>query len=173
MIDIKSFKKDIASGTVVFLVALPLCLGIALASGAPLISGVIAGIVGGVVVSLLSGSHVSVSGPAAGLTVVVLDTITKLGSYEKLLTAIIFSGLFQIVFAVLKLGFVADYVPTSVIQGMLVGIGLVIILKQIPHALGRHNDYEGDFSFFSGADHGNSFDELIQAITSINVGAAS
>jgi len=140
-------KRDGPAGMVTFLVALPLCLGIALGSGAPLFSGIIAGIIGGMVVSLLSGSQVSVSGPAAGLAVIVFTAIKGIGSYRGFLLAVVLSGLLQLIFGILKIGMVADYVPNSVIKGMLAGIGLMIVLKQIPHALGRDNDYMGDFSF--------------------------
>ena len=140
-------RHDGPAGTVTFLVALPLCLGIALGSGASLFSGVISGIVGGIVVSVLSGSQVSVSGPAAGLVVIVLTSIKEIGSYQGFLVAVVFSGILQLVFGVLKLGMIADYVPNSVIKGMLAGIGLLIILKQLPHALGRDQDYMGDFPF--------------------------
>lgn len=157
-------KSDIPSGLVVFLVALPLCLGIALASGAPLISGVVAGIVGGVVISLLSGSQVSVSGPAAGLTVIVIDAIATQGSYEKFLVAVMLAGAFQILFGVFRFGFIANYVPISVLQGMMAAIGLVIVLKQIPHALGRHADYEGNFSFSGSPTHGNTIDEILNSL---------
>lgn len=167
------FRKDFFAGLVVFLVALPLCLGIALASGAPLISGIISGIIGGVCVSLISTSHVSVSGPAAGLTVLVADAIISLGSFEKFLCAVILSGIFQIAFSILRLGFTVDYVPTSVIQGMMSAIGAVIIIKQIPHALGRDLDYEGNFSFFGSSLYGNSANELFEAIVSLHPGAAS
>src|SRR5690348_10750773 len=137
-------KSDGPAGTVVFLVALPLCLGIALGSGAPMFSGIIAGIVGGMLVSVLSGSEVSVSGPAAGLAVIVLSATQKIGSFEGFLVALVISGVLQFVFGILKLGIVADFVPNAVIKGMLAGIGVMIVLKQIPHALGRDTDYTGD-----------------------------
>src|SRR5580765_3315856 len=138
---------DIPAALVVFLVALPLCLGIALGSGAPLFGGIISGVVGGVVVGLLSGSQVSVSGPAAGLAVIVLVAIQKIGTYEGFLLTVVLSGVFQLAFSVMRLGAIADYVPNSVIKGMLAGIGLLIILKQIPHALGRDLDFMGDARF--------------------------
>ena len=153
----------------VFLVALPLCLGIALGSGAPLFGGVVSGIVGGVIVGLLSGSEVSVSGPAAGLAVIVLTAIQKIGTYEGLLLAVVLSGVFQLAFSVMRLGMIADYVPNSVIKGMLAGIGLLIIIKQIPHALGRDNDFMGDFKFLEAG--GNTMlSDIASAVASATAG---
>lgn len=143
-----NLKYDLPSGLVVFLIALPLCLGVALASGAPLFSGMIAGIIGGVVIGALSGSHTSVSGPAAGLTAVVLVSIQQLGSFEIFLLAVVVAGVFQLALGFAKAGMIANYFPSNVIKGMLTGIGIIIILKQIPHALGYDKDAEGDFSFF-------------------------
>jgi MFS superfamily sulfate permease-like transporter len=140
-------KHNGPAGLVTFLVALPLCLGIALGSVTSLFSGVIAGIIGGLIVSLLSGSQVSVSGPAAGLAVIVFMAIQEIGSYKGFLVAVVLSGLLQLIFGTLKFGAIVDYVPNSVIKGMLAGIGLMIVLKQIPHALGRDEDYMGDFRF--------------------------
>ena len=131
-----NLKSDFSSGLVVFLVALPLCLGIALASGAPLFSGIIAGVVGGIVVGLLSKSHLSVSGPAAGLTAIVLVAITDLGAFDVFLTAVLIAGLIQLVLGFLKAGGISNFFPTNVIEGMLAGIGVIIFLKQIPKALG-------------------------------------
>ena len=131
-----SFKKDFAASVVVFFVALPLCLGIALASGAPLFSGLIAGIVGGIVVGALSGSQIGVSGPAAGLAAIVLVAITALGGFENFIAAVVIAGFFQIAMGVLKLGIIGLYFPSSVIKGMLSGIGLIIIIKQIPYFFG-------------------------------------
>jgi MFS superfamily sulfate permease-like transporter len=128
--------SDLPAGLVVFLVALPLCLGIALSSGAPLFSGIIAGIIGGIVVGVISGSHTSVSGPAAGLTVIVLTSIEDLGSFEMFLTAVFIAGIFQILLGVLKAGVIGYYFPTAVIKGMLAGIGIILIIKQLPYALG-------------------------------------
>ncbi|MCL6259116.1 SulP family inorganic anion transporter [Aquiflexum sp. TKW24L] len=128
--------SDLPAGLVVFLVALPLCLGIALASGAPLFSGIIAGVIGGIVIGSLSGSNTSVSGPAAGLTVIVLNAISELGSFEIFLSAVVLAGIIQIVFGVLKAGVIGYYFPTSVIKGMLAGIGIILIIKQIPYAFG-------------------------------------
>ncbi len=166
----KSYNKfkpvDISASIVVFLVALPLCLGIALASGAPLFSGLIAGVVGGIVVGSISGSRVGVSGPAAGLTVVVLDAITGLGSFPVFLSAVILAGALQIGFGLMKLGRIAYFFPSSVIKGMLTAIGLLIILKQIPHALGIDMDYEGDESFVQ-PDGKNTFTEFLQPLQTL------
>lgn len=167
----KIWKSDVSSGVVVFLVALPLCLGIALASGAPLFAGIIAGIIGGTVIALLSGSEVSVSGPAAGLAVIVADAIKTIGSFEGFLTAVILAGIFQILFGLLRLGKIANYVPNSVVKGMLAAIGAVIILKQIPHALGYDKDFEGDMGFMQFFDSENSFTEIVKAIYSYSTGA--
>ncbi len=163
-------KHDGPAAIVVFLVALPLCLGIALASGAPMSAGITAGIVGGIVVGALSGSHVSISGPAAGVVVIVLTAIQRVGSYRGFLMAVVLSGLLQILFGLLKFGEIADYVPNSVIKGLLAGIGVLIILKQIPHALGRDNDFEGDFSFLQFGGN-NTLSELAQAVVSASPGA--
>lgn len=124
-----TLPRDIISGMVVFLVALPLCLGVALASNAPLFSGLLAGIVGGIVVGLLSGSHTSVSGPAAGLTAIVAAQLTMLGSFETFLLALMFGGLVQIVFGVARVGFLSAFFPSSVIKGLLAAIGVILILK--------------------------------------------
>lgn len=164
------FENDWKSGLSVFLVALPLCLGIALASGAPLFSGLVAGIVAGVLVSLLSGSEISVSGPAAGLTVIVAAAITKLESFEGFLVAVILAGLLQLLLGLLKAGRLSAYFPESVIRGMLVAIGIVIILKQIPHALGDDQDAEGEFEFLQN-DHENTITELIKSVVSFHEGA--
>ena len=129
-------KNDFPASIVVFLVALPLCLGVALASGAPMLSGIISGVVGGVVVGFLSKSHVSVSGPAAGLTAVVLTAITQLGSFEVFLVAVIIAGFIQIISGYGRAGFIANYIPSNVIKGLLAAIGIILILKQIPHAVG-------------------------------------
>lgn len=161
---------DAAAGLVVFLVALPLCLGIALASGAPLYSGIIAGIVGGIVVGFLSKSHLSVSGPAAGLTAIVLGAITELGVFDLFLTAVVIAGAIQVALGFLKAGVIADYLPSNVIEGMLAAIGVIIILKQIPHAIGFDKDYEGDFSFFEPGG-GNTFSNLVVAFNYITIGA--
>lgn len=164
------FKHDGPAGTVVFLVALPLCLGIALASGAPLFAGVIAGIVGGVVVSVLSGSEVSVSGPAAGLSMIVAAAIQDLGSYKAFLLAVVLAGAMQFLMGVVRLGRIADYVPHSVIKGMLAAIGLVIILKQVPHALGRDRDFIGDFAFLE-RNGLNTATDILAALAAPHMGA--
>ena len=129
-------KHDLPAGLSVFLVALPLCLGIALASGAPLYAGLLSGIIGGLVVSLISGSSLAVSGPAAGLTTLVAASIISLGDYKVFLLAVMIAGLFQLMLGILKLGAIANYFPSSVIKGMLAAIGIILILKQIPLALG-------------------------------------
>ncbi len=133
---VSDVKNDIVSSIVVFLVAIPLCLGIALASGAPLFSGIIAGVIGGIVVGLLSQSHVSVSGPAAGMVAVVLTAIAQLGGFQAFLLALMFAGIIQIIIGMFRAGFIADYIPSNVIQGLLAAIGILIILKQIPLAFG-------------------------------------
>ena len=165
-----NLKKDLPSSIVVFLVALPLCLGIALASGAPLFAGVLTGIIGGIVVSAISGSQLSVSGPAAGLTVIVFGAIASLGSYETFLLAVVLAGVLQIIFGFLKAGIIANYFPSSVIEGMLAAIGIILILKQLPHAVGFDSDFEGDESFFQ-ADHENTFTALAAASNMISYGA--
>ena len=168
---IQSFLKgDWKSGIAVFLVALPLCLGIALASGAPLLAGLVAGIVGGTIVSLLSGSELSVSGPAAGLTIIVANAITDLGSYPAFLVSVIFAGAIQIVLGILKLGKIGGFFPSSVIRGMLVAIGIVIILKQIPHAIGDDLDFIGEFEF-DQKDGENTFSEILKSFADIKIGA--
>ncbi|MFZ1805776.1 MAG: SulP family inorganic anion transporter [Cyclobacteriaceae bacterium] len=163
-------KSDLPASIVVFFVALPLCLGIALASGAPLFSGIIAGVVGGVVVGLISNSALGVSGPAAGLTVIVLSSIEKLGAFEAFLLAVVLAGLIQIILGVLKAGIIGYYFPSSVIKGMLTAIGVIIILKQIPHAFGYDSDYEGDMTFLQ-ADGENTFSEIVAMIDAISPGA--
>lgn len=162
---------DVKSGLVVFFVALPLCLGIALASGAPLLSGLLAGIIGGIVVGLFSGSHTSVSGPAAGLTAVVAAQILSLGSFSAFLTALILAGFIQIGLGVAKGGFIAAFFPSSVIKGLLAAIGVIIILKQIPHLVGHDRDPEGDMSFFQ-PDFETTFSELLLMFGDFQLGAA-
>lgn len=167
---LKNFKSDLPASVVVFFVALPLCLGIALASGAPLFSGIIAGIVGGIVVGFASGSALGVSGPAAGLAVIVLTAIGSLGSFETFLVAVVIAGVIQLIMGYLKAGFVAYFFPNSVIKGMLSGIGLLIILKQIPHALGYDNEPEGSDSFVLVDGH-NTFTEILDAWNLLTPGA--
>lgn len=162
-------KNDIPSSIVVFFVALPLCLGIALASGAPLFSGIISGIIGGIVVGSLSGSQIGVSGPAAGLAAIVLTAIGTLGSYENFLLAVVLGGVIQLVLGILKAGIIGYYFPSSVIKGMLTGIGIIIILKQIPHFFGYDLDPEGDFAFFQ-VDGENTFSEIINSLNFISPG---
>jgi carbonic anhydrase len=166
----KNIKQDLPASVVVFLVALPLCLGIALASGAPLLSGLLAGIVGGLVVGFLSESHTSVSGPAAGLAAVVLAAITELGSFEIFLMAVVIAGGIQLAAGIGKAGFIANYIPTSVIKGLLAAIGILLILKQIPHAVGFDKDPEGDFTFFE-RDGDNTFNELLEIFDFFTWGA--
>lgn len=166
----ENLKRDIPAGVVVFLVALPLCLGIALASKAPLMSGIIAGIVGGIVVGLLSGSRLSVSGPAAGLTTIVITSIEKLQYFELLLLAVLIAGVFQLLLGFLKTGAIGNYVPSPVIKGMLAAIGIILILKQIPHALGYDADYEGDESY-EQADGKNTFTTIWAALQSFKPAA--
>jgi MFS superfamily sulfate permease-like transporter len=165
-----NLRYDFKSSLVVFLVALPLCLGIAVASGAPPMSGLIAGIIGGIVVGAISGSHVSVSGPAAGLTVIVLDSISSLGTLELFLAAVVVSGLIQMAIGFLKGGILGYFFPHSVIKGMLTAIGLILILKQIPHALGYDKDTMGDETFLQ-ADQHNTFTEIWYALQYFSPGA--
>ena len=165
----KNIKQDIPSSIVVFFVALPLCLGIALASGAPLFSGLIAGIVGGILVGFLSGSEIGVSGPAAGLAAIVLTAIGTLGGFENFLLAVVLGGAIQIVFGLLKAGVIGYYFPSSVIKGMLTGIGIIIILKQIPHFFGYDTDPEGDFAFMQ-IDGQNTFSEILAPLNGIQTG---
>jgi MFS superfamily sulfate permease-like transporter len=163
-------KNDIPASIVVFFVALPLCLGIALASGAPLFSGLIAGIVGGIIVGALSGSQIGVSGPAAGLAAIVLTAIGALGGYQNFLVAVVLGGIIQIIFGVLKAGIIGYYFPSSVIKGMLTGIGIIIILKQIPHFFGYDSDPEGDFAFLQ-VDGENTISEIFNMVKFISPGA--
>ncbi|MFW0738670.1 MULTISPECIES: SulP family inorganic anion transporter [unclassified Flavobacterium] len=165
-----NLKSDFASGLVVFLVALPLCLGIAMASGAPLFSGIIAGVIGGIVVGYLSQSHISVSGPAAGLTAIILTAITDLGAFDVFLMSVFIAGLIQLALGFLKAGSISNYFPTNVIEGMLAGIGIIIILKQLPHAFGYDADFEGDQAFIQN-DGSNSFSFLFDVLNHIHLGA--
>ncbi|WP_235425523.1 SulP family inorganic anion transporter [Croceibacterium mercuriale] len=159
----KTVRADFPASVVVFLVALPLCLGVALASGAPLFSGVIAGIVGGIVVGGLSKSPLSVSGPAAGLTVIVFAAIEQLPTFEAFLLAVMIGGVLQVALAATRSGIAAEFVPSSVITGMLAAIGLILILKQVPHAIGYDGEFEGSFEFIQ-ADGSNTFTAIINAV---------
>ncbi len=167
----KYFKADMLSGMVVFLVALPLCLGIAVASGAPPFAGIITGVIGGIVVGLLSSSNVSVSGPAAGLIAIVVAAITDLG-YEPFLVAVVIAGLIQLTLGFIKAGSISSYFPTSVIEGMLVAIGIIIIKKEIPHAIGYDKEHEGDFfSYELLSEDKGFFTEIIHAFNYAHLGA--
>ncbi|WP_339700510.1 SulP family inorganic anion transporter [uncultured Marixanthomonas sp.] len=167
----KYLKSDIKSGLVVFLVALPLCLGIALASGAPLFSGIISGVVAGIVVGALSGSQLSVSGPAAGLSAIVLAAIASLGSFEAFLLAGLLAGAMQLLLGFLKAGVLSNYLPSNVIEGMLAAIGIIIILSQIPHAFGYDEMHEGDFFAINAAGEHQIFTVLADTINYIHPGA--
>ena len=166
----KNLKRDLPASIVVFLVALPLCLGIALASGAPLFAGIITGVVGGIIVASFSGSQLSVSGPAAGLTAIVLGSIAQLGSYQIFLLAVVLAGAMQLILGLLKGGTIGNYFPSSVIEGMLAAIGLTLILKQLPHALGVDSDFFGDESFFQG-DNENTFSAIGNAFSHFGLAA--
>ena len=157
---------DFSSSLVVFFIAVPLCLGIALATGAPLFSGLLAGILGGIVAGSLSGSPLAVTGPAAGLASVVLLIIKDLGTYEAFLTVVVLAGVLQIILGYVKAGVVGHFLPSAVIRGMLAGIGIIFMLKQIPHALGDDADYVGDDNFFQDDKH-NTFTEIYQAIINL------
>ena len=165
-----TFKDDFSASIIVFLVALPLCLGIALASGAPLYAGLISGIVGGIVVGSLSGSALGVSGPAAGLAVIVFTAIADLGSFDVFLAAVVIGGLLQILLGLIRAGAIAYFFPSAVVHGMLAGIGILIFFKQIPHAFGYDADPEGDLSF-NQLDGHNTFSELMYMFDYINPGA--
>jgi MFS superfamily sulfate permease-like transporter len=166
----RHLKDDIPAGIVVFLVALPLCLGIALASGAPLFSGLISGLVGGLIVSWLSGSQLAVSGPAAGLTVIVFNAIETIGSFQGLLVACVLAGVMQLVLGFLRAGIIGAFFPSAVIEGMLAAIGLILIIKQVPHATGYHTSYEGDESYMKETAH-SSFMDLLDAFSGISPGS--
>ena len=166
----KFFKNDLKAGVVVFFVALPLCLGIALAQKAPLFSGIISGIVGGIVVASISGSKLSVSGPAAGLTAIVLTAVATLGSFETFLLAMVLAGVIQILLGILKAGIIGYYFPSSVIKGMLAAIGIILVLKQIPHLAGYDSDPEGDMTFIQ-TDGQNTFSELLNMINFVSPGS--
>jgi len=167
---LKNLSQDFPASIVVFLVALPLCLGIALASGAPLFSGVIAGIIGGVIVAWASGSHLSVSGPAAGLTVIVFNAIETLGSFSAFLLSVVVAGVLQLLLGFLKAGLIGAFFPVSVIKGMLAAIGLILIIKQVPHATGFDASYVGDESYMQETAE-SSFFELFESLQGISPGA--
>ncbi|MEL6863919.1 MAG: SulP family inorganic anion transporter [Bacteroidota bacterium] len=167
---LKNLRYDFPASIVVFLVAVPLCLGIALASGAPLFSGIIAGIIGGIVVGALSDSQLGVSGPAAGLAVIVLVAIQDLGAFNIFLLAVVLGGVFQLLLGFARAGIIGYYFPSSVIKGMLSGIGIIIILKQIPHAFGYDKDYEGSLAFTQPDGH-NTLTELYYMFEAISPGA--
>lgn len=163
--------RDVSAGLVVFLVALPLCLGVALASNAPLFSGLVAGIIGGILVGLLSGSQTSVSGPAAGLTAIVAAQIAALGSFQALQLALLIAGMIQIGLGFARAGFLAAFFPSSVIKGLLAAIGIILILKQIPHVVGHHAVAVSDLAFQQSDDQ-NTFSELLQLFIDLHAGAA-
>lgn len=164
--------RDLTAGLVVYLIALPLCLGIALASNAPLFSGIVSGIVGGLLIGFLSGSHTSVSGPAAGLTAVVIAQLEALGSFQAFLLAVAIGGVLQIGLGLAKAGSLARFFPTSVIKGLLAAIGIILILKQIPHLVGHDADPEGEMSFIQ-PDQQNTFSELFRTLGDLHPGAAA
>ena len=166
-----NLKSDFAAGLVVFLVALPLCLGIAMASGAPLFSGIISGIVGGIIVGYLSQSPISVSGPAAGLTAIILTAITDFGAFDIFLTAVFVAGVVQLLLGFLKAGQISYFFPTNVIEGMLAGIGIIIVLKQLPHAFGYDEaNFEGEQAYLQ-SDGGNTFSAIFDIVNHIHYGA--
>ena len=162
------FKKDFLSGLIVFLIALPLCLGIAQASHAPLFAGVVAGVIGGIVIGFFSGSHLSVSGPAAGLTAIVLAAISSLGNFQIFLCAVMIAGVLQLVLGYIKAGAIANYIPTSVLEGMLAGIGITIIIKQLPDAIGYA---KGKAAVMEDADDGFLMNTITAATHNIKPGA--
>jgi len=165
-----SLSKDLSAGLVVFLVALPLCLGIALASGAPMVAGIVGGVVGGLLVAWLSGSHTSVSGPAAGMVAVVLAQVAALKSYEAFLVAVILAGAIQIVLGASRAGFISAFFPSNVIKGLLAAIGVIVILKQFPHVIGHDADPAGEMSFLQ-PDGKNTLSELFSALFNFEPGA--
>lgn len=168
---LNNLRYDIPAGVVVSLVGLPLCLGIALASDAPLFSGVITGVIAGIIVGMLSGSELSVSGPAAGLAVIVASAIKHLGSYEAFLCAVVLSGIFQIALGALRAGNLTSLFPVSVIKGLMVSIGITIILKQIPHAVGGIADFHDDMGVWDITGHDNIVGEIARSLLTFNSGA--
>lgn len=167
----KTLARDVFAGLIVFLVALPLCLGVALASNTPLIAGLVSGIIGGIIAGLFSGSHTSVSGPSPGQVAVILAQVSVLGSFEVFLMAVLISGITQILMGVARLGGLSAFVPTSVIQGLLSAIGVILFLKQIPHILGHDTDPEGEMSF-QQPDQENTFSEILNIMSDLHLGAA-
>ena len=165
-----NWRTDIPAGLALAIVAGPLCVGIALASGAPLFSGIIAGVIGAIVVGRTSGSQLLVSGPAAGLTAIVLTSVTQLGSFQAFLVAVVLAGLMQIVLGICRAGIVGYYFPSSVVKGMLAAIGVVLVLKQLPHALGYNTDYEGSETF-AQTSGGNTFSNIVAALERPRIGA--
>lgn len=163
---------DIPAGIVVFLVALPLCLGIALASGAPFVSGIVAGVVGGTIVSWASGSQLSVSGPAAGLTIIVLGAIETLGDFQTFLLSVSIAGLIQLLLGYLRAGVIGAFFPAAVIKGMLAAIGLILVMKQIPHAVGYDADFEGDETYQQSDAH-TTFSEIAYSLQAISPSAVA
>lgn len=166
---LRHLKDDVPAGIAVFLVALPLCLGIALASGAPLFAGLIAGMVGGLVISWLSGSQLSVSGPAAGLTVIVFNAIETLGNFQGFLLAVILAGVMQLIAGFLKAGVIGAFFPSAVIKGMLAAIGIILIIKQIPHATGYSEQFGGPEAYSHEEVH-EFFFPILDAFSSISHG---
>lgn len=176
--DSENIKRDLPASLALFIVAIPLCLGIAHASGAPLLSGLLSGVIGGLIVGYFSNSNLSVSGPAAGLTSICLMAITQLGSFQGLITAVLFAGLIQIILGLLKMGFVANYIPSSVIKGMLAAIGLTLILKQFPHLIGFDSESMGVEEFeinqhdlsssLPNSKSKNTFNHLLNSFAIIN-----
>ncbi|MDP3561426.1 MAG: carbonic anhydrase family protein [Legionellaceae bacterium] len=167
----RNLKFDFVAAVVVFLVAIPLCLGIALASGAPIFSGILSGIIGGIVVGSLSGSHISISGPAAGMAVVVLSAIIQLGDFNTFLLALIIAGLLQLIAGVLKAGFIADYIPSSVIQGLLSAVGILLIVKQLPLAFTLSHSIAGLETELIDLSTGITYQPLHDLARHINTGA--
>ncbi len=166
----ESWRSDLPASLVVVLVALPLCLGIALASGAPLLSGIVSGVIGGIVVGLLSNSQLMVSGPAAGLTGIVFTGIATVGSFQAFLAAVLIGGVLQIVFSLLRAGVIGYYIPSAVIKGMLASIGIILILKQLPHAFGYDANFEGDEAFVQ-RNAENTFSALSHMMQQVQIGA--
>ncbi|MDR3716107.1 MAG: SulP family inorganic anion transporter [Puia sp.] len=168
--NLQNAAADIPAAVVVFLVALPLCLGVALGSNAPLFSGILAGIVGGMVIGVLSGSSLSVSGPAAGLTAVVATAIGKMPAFEAFVLSVVIAGILQIVFGFIRAGILGDYVPNAVIRGMLAAIGIILILKQLPHLTGYDRNFEGDEAFIQ-IDRNNTFSEVLYSLNYLSPAA--